>query len=298
MHPQESLNSKQGEDTFYMWSIRSNTFLPVKRNCYAKSNRAFNLQCVNTWVNVWYSLLYFSPLYLPLFICKTCPVVLQLQHSLPSWCIYSSFQLDSDIYVHLLHTIVRHLEGLVPFSPLTFSFFPSPDKNMNADLRATVSKSLLNGCISGSKQENASVMRRLCVPFILWSHSVACFLNWFKRETMGHSWCEGCWEAGPWIFWCCWLEVKMLHNVTHPSVILNYPFCSCKTYKWTSKTCSRPVNMRRKKANNSILYSLSNTNCTAEHMHTPSPTPIQVPLHLPMVGGGSSSSQGCGCRGL
>lgn len=123
--PQKSLNSKQGEDTFYMWSIRSNSFLPVKRNCYAKSNRAFNLQCVNTWVNVWYSLLYFSPLYLPLFICKTCPVVLQLQHSLPSWCIYSSVQLDSDIYVHLLHTIVRHLEGLVPFSPLTFSFFLS-----------------------------------------------------------------------------------------------------------------------------------------------------------------------------
>lgn len=85
-----------------------------------------------------------------------------------SWCIYSSFQLDSDIYVHLLRTIVRHLEGLVPFSPLTFSFFPlSPDKNMNADLRATVSKSLLKGCISGSKQENTSVMRRLRVPFIL-----------------------------------------------------------------------------------------------------------------------------------
>lgn len=43
------------------------------------------------------------------------------------------------------------------------------------------------------------------------------------------------------------IEVKMLHNVTHPSVNLNYPFCSCKTYKWTSGPCSRPVNMQRKK---------------------------------------------------
>lgn len=46
--PKKSLKSKQGEDTFYMWSIRSNTFLPVKRNCYAECNKAFNPQCVNT----------------------------------------------------------------------------------------------------------------------------------------------------------------------------------------------------------------------------------------------------------
>lgn len=66
------------------------------------------------------------PVYLSLFICKTCPLVLQLQLTLPAGCIYSSFQLDSDIYVHLLRTIVRHLEGLAPFSPLTLFLFSLP----------------------------------------------------------------------------------------------------------------------------------------------------------------------------
>lgn len=85
--------------------------------------------------------LYLSPLYSPLFICKACPVVLQLQHSLPPWCIFSSFQLDSDIYVHLLCTIVRHLEGLVFFFSPThpFPFFP-----LSLLSRATVTESLMN----------------------------------------------------------------------------------------------------------------------------------------------------------
>lgn len=107
------------------------------------------------------------PVYLSLFICKTCPLVLQLQLTLPAGCIYSSFQLDSDIYVHLLRTIVRHLEGLAPFSPLTLFLFSLPffsllsfqTENMNADLPAAVPESLMNGCISGKrKQENTSVM--------------------------------------------------------------------------------------------------------------------------------------------
>lgn len=91
-----------------------------------------------------------------LFKCKTCPAVLQLQHSLPPWYIFSSFELDSDIYVHLLSAIVRHLEGRFSFFPLLlphlFPFF-SPDRNINADLHATVTKPLMNNSIFGNPEE-------------------------------------------------------------------------------------------------------------------------------------------------
>lgn len=97
-----------------------------------------------------------------LFICKTCPAVLQLQHSLPPWHIFSSFQLDSDIYVHLLCAIVRHLERLFPLFSLLPHLFPffSPDKNINADLHATVTKPLMNSWIFGNTQrKNTSAIK-------------------------------------------------------------------------------------------------------------------------------------------
>lgn len=73
-------------------------------------------------------------------------------------------QLDSDIYVHLLCAIERHLERLFPpvlFSSSLTSFpFFSPDKNINADLHATVSKPLMNTWIFGNteRKKNTSAI--------------------------------------------------------------------------------------------------------------------------------------------
>ena len=145
-----------------------------------------------------------------LFICKTCPAVLWLRHSLLPWHVFSSFQLDSDIYVHLLGAIERHLERLFPpffLLPHLFLFFLS---------------------LSLSWQK---ILMQICMPH--WVSPWWTVGFWGKKHLCNYTWQED-WGVkeestvfrqmrarvvprtkpspvtlgtgnGPWILRCCWV---------------------------------------------------------------------------------------------